>query len=330
MNLNADRLIEMYRQMVLIRKFENRAAGFYREGKIGGFLHLYIGEEAVGVGAIAALEPQDYIVTHYRDHGHAIARGLDASKLMAELLGRSTGVSKGKGGSMHLADVEKGFWGGYGIVGGHIALATGLALSSQYLEDNRVTMCIYGDGSTNIGYFHEALNLASLWKLPVLHLCENNLYGMGTAVERASAITSMAEKACAYNIPAVRVDGMDVLKVYEATKRAVEHVRAGKGPFFIEAMCYRFPGHSMGDPERYRTKEEVERYRQRDPILAFGKQLEAEGILDESRLEEIDHEVDREVEAIATFADESPAPAPETLYEYVYASPLDHHNRHRA
>jgi pyruvate dehydrogenase E1 component alpha subunit len=205
-------------------------------------------------------------------------------------------------------------------VGGHIALATGLALASQYKEDNRVVMCIYGDGSTNIGYFHEALNMASLWKLPILHLCENNLYGMGTAVERASAVTSMAEKACAYNIPAVRVDGMDVRKVYEATKRALEHVRSGQGPFFIEAMCYRFPGHSMGDPERYRSKEEVERQRLRDPILVFGKQLEEEGVLDEGRLEQIDTEVSQEVEAIAEFADSSPAPSPEALFEHVYAN----------
>src|SRR5436305_8195443 len=190
MELSSDRLIDMYRQMVLIRKFEDRAAGFYREGKVGGFLHLYIGEEAVGVGAIAALEPQDYIVTHYRDHGHALARGLDGGRLMAELLGRATGVSSGKGGSMHLADIPKGFWGGYGIVGGHIALATGLALSSQYKQEDRVTMCIFGDGSTNIGYFHEALNLAALWKLPILFLCEKNLFGMRTAVERASAVAS--------------------------------------------------------------------------------------------------------------------------------------------
>jgi pyruvate dehydrogenase E1 component subunit alpha len=320
MELSSDRLIDMYRQMVLIRKFEDRAAGFYREGKIGGFLHLYIGEEAVGVGAIAALEPQDYIVTHYRDHGQAIARGLDPKRLMAELLGRSTGVSSGKGGSMHLADVQKGFWGGYGIVGGHIALATGLALAAQYNADNRVVMCIYGDGSTNIGYFHEALNMASLWKLPILHLCENNLYGMGTAVERASAVTSMAEKACAYNIPAVRVDGMDVRKMYDATVRALDHVRSGQGPYFIEAMCYRFPGHSMGDPERYRSKEEVEQQRSRDPILVFGKQLEDEAVLDEARLEQIDTEVTQEVEAIAEFADNSPAPSPEALFEHVYSN----------
>jgi pyruvate dehydrogenase E1 component alpha subunit len=325
MELSSERLITMYRQMVLIRKFEDRAAGFYREGKIGGFLHLYIGEEAVGVGAIAALEPQDYIVTHYRDHGHAIARGLEPQRLMAELLGRSTGVSAGKGGSMHLADVAKGFWGGYGIVGGHIALATGLALAAQYRADNRAVMCIYGDGSTNIGYFHEALNMASLWKLPILHLCENNLYGMGTAVERASAVTSMAEKACAYNMPAVRVDGMDVRKMYEATVRGLAHVRSGQGPYFIEAMCYRFPGHSMGDPERYRTKEEVERQRARDPILMFGKQLEDEGVLDEGRLEQIDAEVAEEVESIASFADSSPVPPPEALYENVYANSTGAH-----
>jgi pyruvate dehydrogenase E1 component alpha subunit len=325
MRPNADRLIDMYRNMVLIRKFEERSAGFYREGKIGGFLHLYIGEEAVGVGAIAALAPQDYIVTHYRDHGHALARGLDSKALMAELLGRTTGVSGGKGGSMHLVDVAKGFWGGYGIVGGHIALATGLALASQYLDENRVTLCIFGDGSTNIGYFHEALNLASLWKLPILFLCENNLYGMGTAVERASAVPSMAEKACAYNIPAVRIDGMDALKVFDATQRALEHARTGKGPYFIEAMCYRYPGHSMGDPERYRVKEEVERYKERDPILAFGKQLEDDGVVDEAQLERIDKEVTQQIDEIATFADESPVPAPESMFEHVYAPSGNHH-----
>jgi len=319
MRPSADRLIEMYRKMVLIRKFEERSAGFYREGKVGGFLHLYIGEEAVGVGAIAALAPQDYIVTHYRDHGHAIARGLDSKKLMAELLGRATGVSGGKGGSMHLVDVSKGFWGGYGIVGGHIALATGLGLASQYMDENRVTLCIFGDGSTNIGYFHESLNLASLWKLPVLYLCENNLYGMGTAVERASAVASMAEKACAYNIPAVRIDGMDTLKIFDATQRAIEHVRSGKGPYFIEAMCYRFPGHSMGDPERYRIKDEVDRYKQRDPIVAFGKQLEGDGVVDESDLERIEREVAAEIEEVAAFADASPAPSPETMYDHIYA-----------
>lgn len=325
MRPNADRLIDMYRNMVLIRKFEERSAGFYREGKIGGFLHLYIGEEAVGVGAIAALAPQDYIVTHYRDHGHALARGLDSKALMAELLGRTTGVSGGKGGSMHLVDVAKGFWGGYGIVGGHIALATGLALASQYLDENRVTLCIFGDGSTNIGYFHEALNLASLWKLPILFLCENNLYGMGTAVERASAVPSMAEKACAYNIPAVRIDGMDTLKVFDATQRALEHVRSGQGPYFIEAMCYRFPGHSMGDPERYRVKDEVERYKERDPILMFGKELESDGIVDEADLERIDKEVSQQIDDVAAFADESPVPAPESMFDYVYAQSGNHH-----
>ncbi|MBI5880065.1 MAG: pyruvate dehydrogenase (acetyl-transferring) E1 component subunit alpha [Chloroflexi bacterium] len=324
MRPNADRLILMYRNMVLIRKFEERSAGFYREGKIGGFLHLYIGEEAVGVGAIAALAPQDYIVTHYRDHGHAIARGLDPKALMAELLGRSTGVAGGKGGSMHLVDVSKGFWGGYGIVGGHIALATGLALASQYQDENRVTLCIFGDGSTNIGYFHESLNLASLWKLPVLYLCENNLYGMGTAVERASAVASMAEKACAYNIPAVRIDGMDTLKVFDATQRAIEHVRSGNGPYFIEAMCYRFPGHSMGDPERYRVKDEVDRYKQRDPIVAFGKQLEGDGVVDEADLERIEREVAQEMDAVASFADASPAPAPESMYDFIYAQSGTH------
>jgi pyruvate dehydrogenase E1 component alpha subunit len=321
MALSPDRLIELYRQMVLIRKFEERAAGFYREGKIGGFLHLYIGEEAVGVGAIAALEPQDYIVTHYRDHGHAIARGLDPAKLMAELLGKATGVAGGRGGSMHLADVSKGFWGGHGIVGAHLALATGLALAAQYKNENRVTVCFFGDGSTNIGYFHESLNLAALWKLPIVYLCENNLYGMGTAIERASAVTSMAAKGAAYNMPAVTIDGMDILKVYDATKQAVEYARAGHGPHFIEAMCYRFPGHSMGDPERYRSKEEVEQNRQRDPIITLAKKLENDGVLDEGELEQLDQVVAQEIESIAAFADNSPAPAPESLYAHIYATP---------
>ncbi|MBI1801267.1 MAG: pyruvate dehydrogenase (acetyl-transferring) E1 component subunit alpha [Chloroflexi bacterium] len=267
---------------------------------------------------------REFTQNNNRDHGHALARGLDPKRLMAELLGRATGVSGGKGGSMHLADVSKGFWGGYGIVGGHIALAVGLALSAQYLDENRVVLCIFGEGSTNIGYFHEALNLASLWKLPVVFLCENNLYGMGTAVERASAVPSVAAKACAYNIPATRIDGMNISTVYEAAALAVAHVRSGQGPYLIEAMCYRFPGHSMGDPERYRSKDEVDRYREQDPILMLGKQLESQGILDEGGLEQIDHDVSKVIEAVAVFADQSHAPAPEALHEHVYAHPLNH------
>jgi pyruvate dehydrogenase E1 component alpha subunit len=241
-------LLEMYRLMVLIRRFEEVAAEQYALGKIAGFLHLYIGEEAVAVGAIRAMDPDDHLVTHYRDHGYALALGLDPRRCMAELFGKATGLVGGRGGSMHFADASKHFWGGYAIVAGLLPIAAGLGLASKYLNQRRVAVAIFGDGATNNGAFHEALNFAALWKLPVLFLCENNQYGMGTAVQYASAVREMYRKACAYDIPAERVDGQNVLAVYEAMKRALEHCRSGNGPYFLEALTYRYRGHSMADP----------------------------------------------------------------------------------
>jgi len=313
-------LLEMYRQMVLIRRFEEAAAEQYALGKIAGFLHLYIGEEAVAVGAIHAMDEGDHLVTHYRDHGYALALGLDAGPCMAELFGKSTGLVGGRGGSMHFAAASKNFWGGYAIVSGHLPIAVGLGLASRYLGERRVAVAIFGDGATNAGPFHEAMNLAALWKLPVLFLCENNLYGMGTAVEYASAVREMAKKACAYEMPAERVDGQDVLAVYEATKAALDHCRSNKGPYFLEALTYRFRGHSMADPEMYRTKEEVEEYRrQRDPIVLFRNRLIQEGITVMAELDDIDRDVDDIVAAAVRFADESPEPDPQTVTDHVYA-----------
>jgi pyruvate dehydrogenase E1 component alpha subunit len=314
-------LLGYYRQMLLIRRFEEKAAEMYAHGKIGGFLHLYIGEEAVAVGALAALHPDDHVVTHYRDHGYALARGLDPRRVMAELFGKATGVSRGKGGSMHLADVSRRFWGGYAIVGGHLPLAVGLSLAQQYTGSGAIVLCVFGEGATNIGTFHESLNFAALWKLPVLFLCENNLYGMGTAVQRASAETEMYKKACAYEIPGERVDGMSVLEVRDAVQRSAERVRSGQGPFFLEALTYRFPGHSMADPEYYRSKEEVQQWRQRDPIRTFGQWLRDQGVATEGDLQNVAREVERVVEEAVRFAEESPPPASDDLFRDVYVAP---------
>ena len=250
-------LLDWYRQMVLVRRFEQKCAELYQLGKIGGFLHLYIGQEATAVGSIAARRPQDHVITAYRDHAHALVVGADPNRLMAELLGKATGVSKGKGGSMHLASVEHNYWGGYGIVGGHVPLGTGLALAEKYKETDAVVLCYMGDGSTNIGYFHESLNMAGVWDLPVIYIVENNQYGMGTSEKRASAGT-MLNKAAAYGMTGRQVNGMDAIEVYNATREAIDAIHAGQAPQFLEVNTYRFEGHSMGDPLRYRTKEEVE------------------------------------------------------------------------
>jgi pyruvate dehydrogenase E1 component alpha subunit len=255
--MNNEQLLEIYAQMVLIRVVEEQAAQLYQQGKIGGFLHLYIGQEAVSTGLITARKPQDRVITAYRDHGVAINCGLSANEVIAELLGKQTGCSKGKGGSMHMADVNKNFWGGHAIVGAHLPLAAGLALGDLYQGKDGVTICMFGDGATNIGYFHEAVNLSKVWKLPVLWVCENNQYGMGTAVERASAVSEIRQKAEGYGIPNSRVDGMNVLDVHQAAEDALAYIRAGNGPYFLEVLTYRFRGHSMGDPERYRKAEEV-------------------------------------------------------------------------
>ncbi len=312
--------LEFLRQMLLIRRFEEGAEQAYSEGKIGGFLHLYIGEEAIAVGALNALRPDDDVVTHYRDHGYPLARGTDPKFLMAELYGKATGVSKGKGGSMHLVDVPRHFWGGYAIVGGHIPLAAGLALAAQYQNIPRVALCIFGDGATNIGTFHESLNLAGVWKLPLVTLVENNQYGMGTAVARASAVPQMIQKAAAYNMPATRVDGNDVLAVYDTILRAAEAARRGEGPQFVEALTYRYRGHSMGDPQRYRTKEEVEEMKQRDPIEIFKTKIGAQKLAGEADFKKIEEETAQVVRDAMKFAEESPMPAAEELYTDVLVS----------
>lgn len=310
--------LDLYSQMVLIRRLEERAAELYQQGKIGGFLHLYIGQEAVSTGLIAARRPQDRLITAYRDHGVAINVGIPARKVMAELLGKSTGVSKGKGGSMHMADVELNFWGGHAVVGSHLPIAAGLALGDQYQNHDNVTICMFGDGATNIGYFHEALNLSKVWNLPVLWVCENNKYGMGTSVERASAVLEIRQKAEGYNIPNERIDGMDVMKVCDTAQKHIEWVRAGNGPFFLEIVTYRYRGHSMGDPERYRTKDEIKKWQETDPIGIYNKYLLDNKLATEAELNDIHTQVDAEVQDAIDFAESSPEPEPGDLFENVY------------
>ena len=310
--------LDWYRQMVLIRRFEQRSAELYQQGKIGGFLHLYIGQEAVAVGSIAARKDGDHVITAYRDHGHALAVGSDTNAVMAEMLGKSTGVSKGKGGSMHMVNVDQRFWGGYAVVGGHLPLATGIALAEQYRGSDNAVLCFFGDGATNIGYFHESLNLAGVWELPVLWIVENNQYGMGTSVSRASAVSNMVQKASAYGMDGKTIDGMNVIDVFEATQSALEAIRSGDGPQFLEMITYRYEGHSMGDPLRYRTKEEVEKWREDDPIGIFERHILSEEIATKDDLESIDNSVEEEIEEAARFAEESPLPSEEDLFTNIY------------
>jgi len=304
-------------QMLLIRRFEERAGEMYTKGKIRGFLHLYIGEEACAVGSINALRPEDRLIAHYREHGHAIARGIDPKAVMAELFGRVDGTSKGRGGSMHIFDKEKRFYGGHAIVGGHMPVAVGLALADKKLKQNNVTMCIFGDGGVAEGEFHESLNLSSLWKVPVLWFCENNGYGMGLPLSKSVAndIYKLAE---AYKIPSVRIDGMNVIEVYQETMKAVEHIRAGNGPYFIEAMTYRYRGHSMADAELYRSKEEVAEFRRNDAIERLKTRMMEDGHLDDAQLREIEDRVEKEVAEAIEFADASPHPEIQTLFDHVY------------
>ena len=317
--MKKEQQLDLYHQMVLIRRVEERAAELYQQGKIGGFLHLYIGQEAVSTGLIAARQPQDRVITAYRDHGVALNVGISANQVMAELLGKSTGISKGKGGSMHMADVTKNYWGGHAIVGAHLPIAAGFAVGDQYAGNDSVTICMFGDGATNIGFFHEALNLSKVWKLPVLWVCENNIYGMGTSVERASAVSEIRQKAEGYGMPNDRVNGMDVMAVYDAAKKAIETVRAGNGPFLLEIMTYRFRGHSMGDPERYRKAEEVKKWQEEnDPIGMFRAQLVSKKTATEKALDEIDERVVEEVAKAVEFAEASPEPTVEDLWKNIY------------
>lgn len=309
-------------QMMLIRRFEEKTGEMYTKGKVRGFLHLYTGQEACAVGAMSALAEEDKIVTHYRDHGHALARGLDPNRVMAELFGRQDGVSGGRGGSMHLFDVEKGFLGGYAIVAAHLPLAVGLGLASQMKKQNFVTMCIFGDGSVGEGEFHEALNLAVLWKTPVVFFCENNLYGMGVPFKE-SLSTDIPKLAAAYNMPAVSIDGMDVLAVHAATKVAVAHCRAGNGPYFIEVMTYRYRGHSMSDPELYRLKDEIEQYRKRDAIEKLKAYMQERGNLDEAKMNQIAQRVEEVVDQAVEFAERSQNPPISTLMDHLYKESPD-------
>ncbi|UCF60321.1 MAG: pyruvate dehydrogenase (acetyl-transferring) E1 component subunit alpha [Anaerolineaceae bacterium] len=314
-------MLTLYHEMVLVRRLEEKAAELYQQGKIGGFLHLYIGQEAVGSGVISCRRPEDRVITAYRDHGIAISCGMSADVVMAELLGKTTGCSKGKGGSMHLADVNLNFWGGHAIVGAHLPLAVGLALADKYQGSEAATICLFGDGATNIGYFHESLNLSMVWKLPVLWICENNQYGMGTAVERASAVSEIRRKAEGYGMPNARVDGMDILQVRAATEEALKHVRKD-GPFLLEAVTYRFLGHSMGDPERYRESDEVQKWKDDDPIGIFRKYLIENDLYDEATLDAEDQKVEQEILQAVDFAERSPDPEPQALFEDIYIEEL--------
>jgi len=310
--------IKMYRQMLLIRRIEERIAEFYGEGKIGGFTHLYIGQEAVAVGAINALNHDDPVIDTYRDHGHFLVRGGSPGALMAELFGRATGVCGGKGGSMHLADAEHYFFGGTGIVGGSIPIAAGLGLASSYRDDDRITMAFFGDGATNQGVWHEGLNFAKIWNLPVVFVCENNFYGIGTDVRMSSAYREVHKKAAGYGIPGYQVNGMDALEVRHLCDEVVKLVRGGSGPALIEARCYRYQGHSMTDPGRYRARAEEELWRKRDPIPRLARHLLAEEIVNQERLDALEREVEQTVEEAVEFADGSPEPAREALFEGMF------------
>lgn len=312
-------LLGFYRQMRLIREFERECERQYTRGNIKGFLHVYSGEEAIAVGAIPTLRPEDYVVTHYRDHGHALTRGVGSKAVMAELFGKVTGCSRGRGGSMHLFDASKNFMGGYAIVGGQLPIAVGLALASQYKGEDRLTLCFLGDGALNEGEFHEAMNLAAIWKLPIIFFCENNLYGMGAPASTTLAMHQEIYKAGdAYGIPGFRVDGNDVLAVRALMLDSTSYVRDGKGPVFVEAQTYRLRGHSISDPANYRPAEEVEFWQQRDPIPRFRSWLLAEGLASEEEFQEIDASVDEEIVAAAEFAESSPFPEAAELYREVY------------
>ena len=321
--LEQTQLVELYRQMILIRRFEEKAAEVYVAGKIGGFCHLYIGQEAVAVGSISAIRKDDYVLGSYREHGQALAKGMSATSIMAELYGKATGCSKGKGGSMHMFDKEVNFLGGHAIVGGQIPLATGTAFASKYQGTDQVTICFFGEAAVNQGAFHESLNMAQLWKLPCIYICENNQYGMGTSVARAMSLQNVAQKACAYEIASEFVDGMDVLAIREATMRAVERGRKEYLPTLLEISTYRFMGHSMSDPGKYRTRAEIEKHQERDPIKLFAANLVDEKIADAATLEKIDKEAREEVEDAVRFAEESPFPAAEELYTDVYSKSIE-------
>src|SRR5690348_17485740 len=309
---------EWLEAMMLIRRFEERAGEVYAKAKVGGFLHLAIGEEATIVGCVRAMRDEDFLISTYRSHGHALARGANPDHVMAELFGRETGLSSGRGGSMHMFDGERRFMGGYGIVGGNLPLAAGIALSSDYRGTDEVTVCVFGDGAANQGTFGETLNLAALWKLPVVFMVTNNQFGMGTSIERHSAQTDLHRRGEGYGVPGMRCDGMDVADTYGVIGEAVRQAREDRQPVLVEAITYRFRGHSMADPEEYRSKEQVEEWRKRDPITTFSDRLVEEEVLTKDDLEELDEQAVATVDEAVRFADDSPHPDPESLYDNVY------------
>ncbi len=313
----------LLREMIFYRRFEERSFEAYMERKIGGFLHLYSGQEAVATGVLEMAKPgHDYVITGYRDHVHAIKAGAPAREVMAELYGKETGSSRGRGGSMHIFDPNAHFMGGYALVGQPFPLAAGLALACKHKGTDQIAICFLGDGANNQGTFHETMNMASVWKLPVLFVCENNLYAIGTRIDRSTAVIDQYKRVCAYNMEASQHDGQDIETVMEAAKKAVDYVRSGKGPYFIEFMTYRLRGHSMSDSGAYRTKEEVETWSKRDPILIYGKKLKDAKVLTEEEIKAIEKDVDNEIENdVIKFAEESPEPRVEDLNKYV----LDDH-----
>ncbi|MBV9211549.1 MAG: pyruvate dehydrogenase (acetyl-transferring) E1 component subunit alpha [Acidobacteria bacterium] len=321
--VDRDTLLKLLYQMILIRRFEEKCAESYSLGKIGGFCHLYIGQEAVAVGALSAIRQDDYVLTSYREHGHAIAKGVSPDEVMAELYGKASGCSGGKGGSMHLFDADVNFLGGHAIVGGQIPLATGVAFASKYKGTDQVTLCFFGEAAVNQGAFHESLNMAQLWKLPCIYVCENNQYGMGTSLERAMSLQDVSQKACAYELASEFVDGMDVLAVREAVMRGVERARKDYLPTLLEVRTYRFMGHSMSDPGNYRTRAEIEKYQQRDPIKLFTASLLENNVIEQAAIDELEQRVREEVEHSVRFADESPLPDPKELYTHIYVDELN-------
>ncbi|RMF87330.1 MAG: pyruvate dehydrogenase (acetyl-transferring) E1 component subunit alpha [Nitrospinota bacterium] len=317
MDLSKEKLLEMYRTMLKIRIFEETALYESSRGNVQGALHLYIGEEAVAVGVCANLRKEDYITSTHRGHGHCIAKGADVKRMMAELFGKVTGYCKGKGGSMHIADFSIGMLGANGIVAGGIGMATGAALAIQMRKTDQVTVCFFGDGAANRGPFHEGLNMAAVWKLPVVFVCENNRYAQWTPQEKVTLVTDIADMAVAYGMPGVSVDGMDVMAVYETAHQAISRARRGEGPTLVECKTYRFHGHSLGDAQQYRSKEEVAEWSKRDPIKLFQAFLQDKSLLTEAEAKQIEESVRREIEEAVEFASSSPFPPPEEVFEDV-------------
>lgn len=319
MYLDLDRGREFYKKMLLIRRFEERCVELYSHQKIRGFLHLYIGEEAIAVGIMQALNGEDAVLATYREHGHALARGIAAKNVMAELYGKVEGASRGRGGSMHIFDAKTRFYGGSAIVGGNLPLAVGIALSDKMMQRKRVTVCFFGDGAMAEGEFHEALNLAALWQLPVLFVCENNLYGMGTAIKLSHSETNLARKAAAYRVDSQQVDGMDVLKVAQAAEEAVQKIRAEEGPVFLECLSYRFRAHSMYDAELYREKSEVEEWKKKDPLKLLQKRLETMGLWEETNAQGLEDEISDMINEAVDFAENGKLEPVEDLMNFVYS-----------